>query len=149
VPQIPLRRQAGTGRRPRHPGLRGRSPGRARPDLTTHEGPGDLEYRRGVGFGFGSASEYVKIAVWKYFKLHVGSNGQYVDASELLIAAATNIADAFGTADDLSVERLQDIDGALHDAVIEAAAVRQTAADDAQRRANEQRLARLERDGAL
>ena len=63
------------------------------------------EYRRGVGFGARSASLDMHVAVHKYsgcLSAAVDNLEAYVAASEVLIAAAHRIADAYRTAEQLS-----------------------------------------------
>lgn len=110
------------------------------------------EHRRGVGFGARSASLDMHIAVHKYFNClsaAVDNLEAYVAASDVLVAAAHKIADAYRTADQLASASMQDIEKALNDAIGEAEAARHAAVDAAHQRAVQQRLARLEQEGQL
>ena len=110
------------------------------------------EYRRGVGFGAHSASLDMHVAVYKYFtclSAAIDNLEAYVAASEVLIAAAHKIADAYRTADQLSTASMQDIETALNDAVGQANAAQRATIEAAHQRAIEQRLARLEQEGQL
>jgi hypothetical protein len=106
------------------------------------------DHGRGVGFGLKNASADMRIAVAKYHEClsaAVANLESYVAASEILIAAAHKVAEAYHSAEQLSAARLADVEIAFREAVAEADALHQTA----QRRAADQRLIRLEREGLL
>jgi hypothetical protein len=110
------------------------------------------EYRRGVGFGARSASMDMHVAVWKYFtclSTAIDNLEAYVAATEVLIAAAHKIADAYRTAEQLSTASMKDIEQALNAAVGEANAAQRASVEAAHQHAIQQRLARLEQEGQL
>jgi hypothetical protein len=106
------------------------------------------EHSRGVGFGLRHASTDMHLAVSKYYECltaAVSNLEAYIQASELLIAAAHKVSAAYQSAEELSGARLTDVETAFRQAVAEANAI-QSAADQ---RALEQRIARMERQGLL
>ena len=110
------------------------------------------EHSRGVGFGAHSASLDMRIAVRKYancLAAAVDNLEAYVAASEVLIAAAHRIADAYRTAEQLSTASMRDIENALKDAVGDANATREAAADAVRQHAIQERLVRHQQEGQL
>jgi len=107
-----------------------------------------VEHSRGVGFGLRHASTDMHLAVTKYYEClttAVSNLEAYIQASELLIAAAHKVAAAYQSADDLSGARLTDVAAAFRQAVDEANAI-QSAVDQ---RTFQQRIDRMERLGLL